>query len=122
MQNNKVEAMTCLPNNNLLTSIVAAFEDFFANFKSTSTSDATEALEDLHIDGDGTSDEYDFMDDAQDGDGTAARNGRARHNRDPKRKYMDLFGDIANRRRNHVTVELDDLHEVNSTKSIAKHI
>jgi DNA replication licensing factor MCM7 len=34
------------------------------NFKSTETEDA---LGDLRIDGDGTSDEYDFMDDAEDG-------------------------------------------------------
>ena len=46
-----------------------AFRDFLDNFKSSESASASEetaadAIDGLHIDGDGTSDEYDFMDDA----------------------------------------------------------
>lgn len=49
-----------------------AFKDFlqhFKTFESASEAAATEAIEDLHIDGDATSDEYDFMDDVENENG-----------------------------------------------------
>lgn len=77
------------------------------HFKSSST-EAEDALDDLHLDGDGTSDEYDFMDDADDGD--AART-RARRQKS-KAKYMNMLQDVADRTTSQVTVDLDDLKEV----------
>ncbi|OJK03681.1 hypothetical protein ASPACDRAFT_21902 [Aspergillus aculeatus ATCC 16872] len=83
------------------------FKDFlkhFKSFESASESAATEAIEDLNLEEDGTSDEYDFMDDVEDG---AQRPGRRR--REPKLKYMQLLQDVADRERTNILVELDDL-------------
>lgn len=95
-----------------------AFKDFLQHFKtlqSTSEAAATEALEDLNIDGNRTSDEYDFMDDAQD-DGAATRGARRR--REPKLKYMQILQDIANRDVQHILIELDDLEVVSSHRLV----
>ncbi|RAL03404.1 DNA replication licensing factor MCM7 [Aspergillus ibericus CBS 121593] len=86
-----------------------AFKDFlkhFKSFESASEAAATEAIEDLHIDEDGTSDEYDFMDDV-DQEGGAQRAGRRR--REPKLKYMQLLQEVADRERTNILIELDDL-------------
>jgi DNA replication licensing factor MCM7 len=91
-----------------------AFKDFlqhFKTFESASEAAATEAIEDLHIDGDATSDEYDFMDDVENENGqqgTRACRGR----REPKLKYMQILQDIADRERSNVLIELDDLATV----------
>lgn len=88
------------------------FKDFlqhFKTFQSTSEMAATEAMEELNIDGGGTSDEYDFMDDVED-EGRQTR-GTRRH-REPKLKYMQVLQDIANREKSHILVELDDLEVV----------
>ncbi|KAI9924999.1 hypothetical protein ASPWEDRAFT_118579 [Aspergillus wentii DTO 134E9] len=85
------------------------FKDFlkhFKTFESASESAATEALEDLHIDGDGTSDEYDFMEDAENEGGAQ---GAGRRRREPKLKYMQMLQDVADRERTNVLIELDDL-------------
>ncbi|KAL2800330.1 MCM2/3/5 family-domain-containing protein [Aspergillus keveii] len=87
-----------------------AFKDFLKHFKSSesaSASAATEAIEDLHIDEDGTSDEYDFMDDVNEG-GVQSRGAR-RRNREQKLKYMQMLQDVADRERADVLIELDDL-------------
>lgn len=92
-----------------------AFRDFlesFKSFESASTASATAAIEDLHIDADGTSDEYDFMDDA---DGTDGQQRRTDRRRDPKRKYMQMLQDVADREKSNILIELDDLDTV-STK------
>ena len=86
---------------------VAAFEDFLQNYKSTTTE--LDALEDLNLDGDGTSDEYDFMDDVT---GDKERQQRSGATREPKRKYMDMLQKVADRKLNQVTIELDDLENV----------
>lgn len=92
-----------------------AFKDFlqhFKSFESASEAAATEAIEDLHIDGDRTSDEYDFMDDAEDEEG-AQRSGRtARRRREPKHKYMQMLQEVADRERSNILIELDDLRTV----------
>ena len=80
------------------------------NYKSTTTE--LDALEDLDLDGDGTSDEYDFMDDVTDGKETRQRNSASR---EPKRKYMDLLQKVADRQLNEVAIELDDLDNVGFT-------
>ncbi|KAI2766008.1 hypothetical protein DTO012A8_8767 [Penicillium roqueforti] len=86
-----------------------SFKDFlkgFKTFQSSSEAAATEALEDLNID-DGTSDEYDFMDDADETNGANTRG--ARRHREPKLKYMQILQDIANRDKSNILIELDDL-------------
>ena len=90
-----------------------AFRDFLENFKaseSASEETATEAIDGLHIDGDGASDEYDFMDDADDGDVT--RSTRRDRSRTDKRKYIALLQDIADRVKSDILIELDDLELV----------
>ncbi len=87
-----------------------AFRDFLESFKSSeSTSEeiAAEIIDGLHIDGDGTSDEYDFMDDSGNGDGTRPR--REDRSRKHKRKYMTLLQDIADRVKSNILIELDDV-------------
>lgn len=86
------------------------FKDFlkgFKTFQSSSEAAATEALEDLNIDDGQTSDEYDFMDDADETNGASARG--ARRHREPKLKYMQILQDIANRDTSNILIELDDL-------------
>ncbi|GLA39707.1 Mcm2-7 hexameric complex component [Aspergillus niger] len=86
-----------------------AFKHFlkhFKSFESASESAATEAIEDLRIDEDGTSDEYDFMDDVAQ-EGGAQRAGRRR--REPKLKYMQVLQEVADRERTNILIELDDL-------------
>ena len=73
---------------------IAAFEDFLRSYKSSST-EAENALGDLHIDADGASDDYDMMDDA------GAKKTKA--------KYLNALQDVADRSTNRVLVELDDL-------------
>lgn len=88
------------------------FKDFlqtFKSFESASENAATEAIEGLHIDGDNTSDEYDFMDDV-DGQQT----GTARSKK-PKLKYMQMLQEVADRTRSNILIELDDLETVGST-------
>lgn len=99
------------------------FKDFLQHFKtlqSSSEAAATEALEDLNIDGNRTSDEYDFMDDADDGEGAQTRGARRR--REPKLKYMQILQDISNRDASNIVIELDDLDIVSSNPSICTSI
>jgi DNA replication licensing factor MCM7 len=94
-----------------------AFRDFLENFKSsesTSEETATDAINGLHIDGDGTSDEYDFMDDAENGDAMRS----TRETRRDKRKYMALLQDIADRVKSNILIELDDLDVVSKTRPL----
>lgn len=82
-----------------------AFEDFLRNFKSSST-ETEDALEDLNLNGDGDSDDYDFMDDAG-----GAQHGR----RKTKNKYMDMLQKVSERKLDQVLVSLDDLQEFEKT-------
>ena len=93
--------------------LIGAFEDFLSSYKSTvSTEDisATDALQDLNIE-DGLSDEYDFMEDARDEEGKE-KNSRSRKFADPKKKYMNMLQQVADRQISEVTIELDDLENV----------
>ena len=90
-----------------------AFQSFLEKFETKTSSDAAaEAIDGLHLDGDHTSDEYDFMDDVADESATRRR---------PKRKYLDMLQEVADRERQNILVELDDLQEVRSTKGRMSH-
>ncbi|KAF2499180.1 MCM-domain-containing protein [Lophium mytilinum] len=82
-----------------------AFEDFLKTFKST-TVEAADQLEGLNIGEDGLSDEYDFMDEDDDG---AARTRRQARDRNPKQKYIQMLQDVADRVRSEIQIDLDDL-------------
>ncbi|KAF2454867.1 putative DNA replication licensing factor Mcm7 [Lineolata rhizophorae] len=93
----------------------AAFEDFLQGYKSFTT-ETERALQDLHIqDTDGLSDEYDFMDESDDGVQQGGRRaGRAGGNnqrRGPKYKYMEMLQQVADRERDEILIDLDDLDE-----------
>lgn len=85
----------------------AQFEDFLQTFKSSST-EATEQLQDLNLGEDGQSDEYDFMDESDDG-AAGQRSRRQEQNRDPKKKYMQILQNVADRVTSQITIDLDDL-------------
>lgn len=90
-----------------------AFRDFLQNFKSSQSKSeeaAANAIDDPNLDADRTSDEYDFMDDVAEGDGSASR--RIGGSRPTKRKYMSILQEVADRERSTILIELDDLEEV----------
>lgn len=90
-----------------------AFRDFLQNFKSSQSKSeeaAANAIDDPNLDEDRTSDEYDFMDDVAQGDGSASR--RIGRSRPTKRKYMSILQEVADRERSTILIELDDLEEV----------
>ncbi|KAL9044183.1 MAG: hypothetical protein Q9214_002660 [Letrouitia sp. 1 TL-2023] len=77
-----------------------AFQDFLTSYKSTEN-----ALEDLNIDGDNTSDEYDFMDDI-----AGRKDGQqSSQPREVRTKYMDILQQVADRKVSEILIELDDL-------------
>lgn len=86
-------------------------KEFLQNFKSSqsaSETSATEAISGLNID----EDDLDALDE-MDEDGE--ENGRTTgERREPKLKYMALLQEIADRRKNHIVIELDDLDKVQS--------
>jgi len=60
---------------------------------------------------DGLSDEYDFMDDVE--DGVSGHNTRRRQqDNNPKLKYMKILQDVADRVKDQIVIELDDIHAV----------
>lgn len=94
---------------------LAAFEDFLTDYKSTTTDldIPANALQELTIDGDNTSDEYDFMDDI-----TAAKEKQRpiQQTKGPSKKYMDQLQEVVDRKRDEVLIELDDLDNVSSSR------
>jgi DNA replication licensing factor MCM7 len=92
-----------------------AFQDFlnhFKSFESASETSAAEAIEDLHIDEDGTSDEYDFMDDAENEGRGRTGPAAGRRKRESKKKYAQILQDVADRLKTNILIELDDLDTV----------
>ena len=81
--------------------------EFFRTYK-TISDETTEGLRDLHINED---DEYDFMDESDDGE-AAQRTGRGRRNPKTKLKYMQMLQDVAERKGSNILIELDDLDSV----------
>lgn len=95
---------------------IAAFEDFLRSYKSSST-EAEDALNGLNIEEDGDSDEYDFMEDAEDGTTTRRpQRSNRQQSRHGKVKYMQMLQDVADRVTSQVVIDLDDLDEVGSAK------
>ncbi|KAL8840443.1 MAG: hypothetical protein Q9170_001319 [Blastenia crenularia] len=86
----------------------AAFEDFLSGYKSTATDleEPSNALRDLNLDGDNTSDEYDFMDDVAGAKEKEQSNGQSKGGR---RKYMDQLQEVVDRKRDEILIELDDI-------------
>ena len=108
----------------MLTVVVAAFEDFLTSFKSSelaTEASATNALQSLNIDEDGLSDEYDFMEDAADAPGETRSDIKGQRDRDPKKKYMEILQNIADRQSSEICVELDDLDAVCSFPCVLYH-
>ncbi|KAI4154167.1 MAG: hypothetical protein L6R39_001435 [Caloplaca ligustica] len=97
----------------------AAFEDFLSGYKLEPTDNEipSNALQELNIDDDNTSDEYDFMDDV-----TAAKEKQRpiRQTKKPRRKYMDQLQDVVDRKRDEILIELDDLD--NYEKSLGEDV
>lgn len=65
----------------------------------------------MNIDEDHLSDEYDFIDDEDEGGENARREARL-ESREPKLKYMELLQKIADRYEDEITVDLDDIAKV----------
>lgn len=90
----------------MLTRYAAALEDFLKTFKGSTLEE--DGLEELNLqDGDGESEDYDFMDDAD--NGTAPTRRRDQHG---KVKYMKLLQQVADRKTAQIIIELDDLEQV----------
>lgn len=84
-----------------------AFQDFLQNFKSKSSSaEAADQLQGLNINEDDLSDEYDMMDDSDDPApaGSNSRNG--------KQKYLQMLQEVADRERQDIVIDLNDLEAV----------
>ena len=99
----------------MLTIYVAAFEDFLWTFKTSPQSALTNALSDMNIDEDDFSDEYDFMDD-DDEEGQESRRRARAQAKQPNLKYVELLQKVADRFENEITIDLDDLAKVRTTR------
>ncbi len=80
----------------------------FKSSQSPTTSSATNALQDLNIDEDDLSDDYDFMDDVADDSRVQERLSRKQAQLQ-KKKYMEILQRVADRLESEITIELDDL-------------
>jgi DNA replication licensing factor MCM7 len=65
----------------------------------------------MNIEEDDLSDEYDFMDDEDEGGENARRQARL-NAKQPRLKYMDLLQKVADRYEDEITIDLDDLAKV----------
>ncbi|KAH9860413.1 hypothetical protein J1614_011744 [Plenodomus biglobosus] len=91
-----------------------AFVDFLKTFKSSST-EAADQLESLNLNGD-ADDEYDMVD----GDDDPAPNGTQSRSKS-KLKYMNLLQDIANRVRDEIQIDLNDIEAYEKATSDEEH-
>ncbi|KAI8936040.1 hypothetical protein NX059_007541 [Plenodomus lindquistii] len=90
-----------------------AFIDFLRTFKSSST-EAADQLENLNLNGDG--DEYDMVD----GDDDPAPNGTQSRNKS-KLKYMNQLQDIADRVRDEIQIDLNDIEAYEKATTDEEH-
>lgn len=79
-------------------------------FKTSKTTSAADALQQMNIDDDDFSDEYDFAE--SDEEAQEARRAARKEASRPQHKYMDILQKVANREEDEITIELDDLAEV----------
>lgn len=91
-----------------------AFVDFLKTFKSSST-EAADQLESLNLNGD-ADDEYDMVD----GDDDPAPNATQSRSKS-KLKYMGLLQDIANRVRDEIQIDLNDIEAYEKATSDEEH-
>lgn len=91
-----------------LTAHPAAFVDFLKNYKSSST-EAADQLQGLTLNGDGEDEEYDMVDDSDD----PAPNGAQTRSKS-KLKYMNQLQEVANRERDEIQIDLNDVEAVSS--------
>lgn len=90
--------------------LLAAFENFLGEFKTSPEQQITTALGNIDIDADDLSDEYDFLDDDDD-----AQNRRVREkapSRMPQHKYKDWLQKLSDRKVDEIVIDLDDLANV----------
>lgn len=81
-------------------------------FKTSPEQSITAAIENINIDEDDLSDEYDFMDDD---DEAGERRRLAKHRKNvPQYKYKQILQDLADRKTDEITIDLDDLAAVSS--------
>lgn len=87
-----------------------AFEEFLKGFKTSPEQSIATAMGNVTIDEDELSDEYDFMDeDDQEGE---RRRAERQKNKQPQFKYKNELQELANRGREEMIIDLDDLHTV----------
>ncbi|EPE02932.1 dna replication licensing factor mcm7 [Ophiostoma piceae UAMH 11346] len=106
------------------------FKEFLSSYKTTPEHAITHALGNINIDDDDLSDEYDFADEDEQASERRAQEKAAR--RQPQLKYSLMLKDLADRKINEISIDLDDLSsfeadtgsDQNLTRSIevnAKH-
>lgn len=95
-----------------LTAHTAAFVDFLKNYKSSST-EAADQLAGLNLGGHGEDEEYDMVDDADD----PAPNGTQTRSKS-KLKYMNQLQEVANRERDEIQIDLNDVESVSTTMDL----
>lgn len=62
------------------------------------------------------------MEDATDANGETRPDVRGQRDRDPKKKYMEILQNVANRQSSEICVELDDLDAVRSLFRVLYHV
>lgn len=90
------------------------------SFKSSST-EATDALDGLNLN-DGEDDEYDFMDESDEGGESAQRSRTRQGQARSKTKYLNVLQDVADRKTDHVVIDLDDLDQVNAMHACCQKV
>lgn len=86
---------------------VGALESFLKEYKTSPEQTLATALGDVTIDEDDLSDEYDFMD--EDEQGGERRRQERQQKRVPQYKYKDELQKLANRTSDEIIIDLDDL-------------
>ena len=80
----------------------------------TNEDSAADALENLNLDGDDISDDYDFMDDA-DGRSNGRRRPQRTESQRSRKKYIEMLQHIADRQLSEICIDLDDIATVRAT-------
>ncbi|KEZ46419.1 DNA replication licensing factor mcm7 [Scedosporium apiospermum] len=94
-----------------------AFEQFLSEFKTTPEQSIAQAFGDISIEEDGLSDEYDFLDEDEEAQGRRRqeRLERAQRRRGPHHKYKEILQDLADRKVQEVTIDLNELASFEET-------